>query len=939
MLPVLSLLLPSLIPSAHAFAPTEIGDPGAPARTYPSNAGPQVRLRQQAGWQAFLAGEGAGWVARFDERTGTAHRAWGPSIPLGPLADRSAVDAAMRGLFARQPGLIGVDAAQLKLKTANYLAETDTWYVEYDRYVPVAGGQPGTQAGGPQALPLYGAAITARIRGERLMLLGIDSYPELQSVGAAEIGRDQAFLLAATQGPIGLNAREDLTAVEMILPLEQDGSLALRRVWAVRSRAEIPPGLFQGFVDAQSGALLAWFNEYRSFSGTVYGTHATRTLDGSYSTSPMPLLDIDGGNGGGTTTAADGSFTLPDGAQYTAVLEGDYATVENDAGGEGALSFSSGSPTWTTASATQAEISSYVFVHQVRDWGLQFGPEVDMVTDPLLIIVNQNQTCNAYFDGNLNFFRAGDGCNNTGEIGDVVYHEWGHGYHYYSLQAGTFDSTISEGLSDCVAFFQTLDPYIAPYFGTDGSAIRRVDQDRVYPDDLVNESHEDGLIFAGAIWDLLAEMSATYNETPYASKGRAWAETAELFTNGIKAGGTLESIFEDFVVADDDNNDLSDGTPHLCELLTAFGQHGLGYGGQGGLLSIDHLSLQNQAAQVDIPVTAALQNLAPLCNDAAIQSASIRWSVDGGGWQEAAMNIQDLDVSGNIPAQADGAIVSYYLEIDDGNDTMLWPPGGERAPYTFYVGGLEELYCETFDSSDGGYTHALLDGTDREGADDWVYGGPGGLSGDPVSAFTGRQVWGNDRGGGNYNGAYQSDIVNRLSSVSIDTQGASTLIVQYRRWLTVEDGIYDRARVYGNDAILWENHASDRAGDEHTQDVDWVQHTLRIEGGADPLVLGWEIASDGGLEFGGWNVDDVCVYRTADSTIIPGGDTGDDTGTGSDAGDTGADEGQNLDSGKGIDIAGGCACSAGDSAGGRGAGLAAGLLLAGLAIQRRRATA
>jgi MYXO-CTERM domain-containing protein len=142
-----------------------------------------------------------------------------------------------------------------------------------------------------------------------------------------------------------------------------------------------------------------------------------------------------------------------------------------------------------------------------------------------------------------------------------------------------------------------------------------------------------------------------------------------------------------------------------------------------------------------------------------------------------------------------------------------------------------------------------------------MVGTPGGLSGDPDAAFSGRRAWGNDHGGGNYNGAYQADIRNRLSSVPIDVSGLDRVVVQYRRWLNVEDGVYDVASVYANDEVVWSNHATNqRQGDEHTQDTDWVLHTLVVDGPGDSLTLGWEIDSDGGLEFGGWNVDDVCVY-------------------------------------------------------------------------------
>ena len=101
--------------------------------------------------------------------------------------------------------------------------------------------------------------------------------------------------------------------------------------------------------------------------------------------------------------------------------------------------------------------------------------------------------CNAYFDGELNFFRKGEGCNNTGRLSDVSYHEWGHGFHYHNLLSGVFDGSVSEGLADSIAFLQTGDAKISPYFYVSGGHIREVSANRSYPEDIVNEVHIDGL--------------------------------------------------------------------------------------------------------------------------------------------------------------------------------------------------------------------------------------------------------------------------------------------------------------------------------------------------------------------------------------------------------------------------------------------------------------
>lgn len=913
---MLLALLGLVTPASLAFAPTDDVWLGIePARTMRVHASRQARLAQSSAWRAFTDGEGYGWRARFDEGTGTAWRAWGPGIDLGTLASAKQVDGAMRQFLARNEGLVAVPLEELALRRASYVARTDTWYVEYDR--KVAGAR------------IWRGGVTARIKHGVLVLFGIETYPELRGVEPAELDAAAAIEAAELLGPAAFAVHTDVSAEPVILPREVEGRLTYALTWEVRSRTKTPPGRWVSHVDARTGELLNVYNEVRFLDGTLWATHDTRTVNGDFSTSPVPLADISGASSGGSfTTGTDGSFSVTGDEAWVTQLRGDYVTVRNEAGNEGSLSFSTASPTWTEDDATLAEIDSYIFLHHVRDWGLVFAPEVPQVTEPLRSNVNLGETCNAYWNGDVNFYQEGGGCNNTGRIADVNYHEWGHGFHYYSLEAGDFDGSISEGIGDVVSVLLTLDPEVAPYFGTNGGSIREVDSDRVYPDDVVGEVHEDGLIFGGAVWDLYLALSETYGEA-VGTKGTAWAVTSQLFADAIKAGPTIPESYDEFVLADDDNGDLSDGTPHQCELIDAFGMHGLGPNGEGSsLLQISHASVGNQPSGGGIALSGDVLNTSPACVSFELANVDVVYSTDAGvSWDEAPLSVSGDSFSGAFPSIEAGNVVWYYLRAQgvDGNEVTL-PAGGEIAPYSFFVGGLEEIYCEPFDD-DGGYEHALLDGTDQRGADDWDYGEPGGYSSDPADAYTGRNVWGNDLGGGQYNGDYQASVVNRLTSPSIDLGGADAIVIQFRRWLNVEDGVYDRARVYLDEDVVWQNYeTSTREGDAHTEDSEWILHTILAEPAGSSVTLGWEIDSDGGLEFGGWNIDDVCVYRLGPAEP-------DDTGTdGDDTGPTGDELPDDLDGDDDpVVLTGGCGCDVA----GNGVGVVAALAGA-LAVARRR---
>ncbi|MEO1337320.1 MAG: hypothetical protein AAFV29_16880, partial [Myxococcota bacterium] len=123
-------------------------------------------------------------------------------------------------------------------------------------------------------------------------------------------------------------------------------------------------------------------------------------------------------------------------------------------------------------------------------------------------------------------------------------------------------------------------------------------------------------------------------------------------------------------------------------------------------------------------------------------------------------------------------------------------------------------------------------------------------------------VLGNDLGEDRFNGAYQADIVNQVTSPPIDTRGFSVVRLQYRRWLNVEDADFDTATILANDQPVWSNFATGDNGDTHHQDRQWRFHDVDLSDAIDTepqLQLTFRISSDGGLEFGGWTIDDLCV--------------------------------------------------------------------------------
>jgi C1A family cysteine protease len=198
------------------------------------------------------------------------------------------------------------------------------------------------------------------------------------------------------------------------------------------------------------------------------------------------------------------------------------------------------------------------------------------------------------------------------------------------------------------------------------------------------------------------------------------------------------------------------------------------------------------------------------------------------------------------PTVAEGTSVSFHLAISSSEGS--WSGG-----FTVMVGDVVTLFFDDMESGTNGWTHAQV-----ATQDDWMRGAPGSNASDPASAYSGSNIWGNDLAPSGWNGDYASDVHNYLRSPAVDCTGYTGTYLRYMRWLTVEEGIYDQATIYVNGTQVWQNQSSG-----NHLDTQWVEHIIDISAVADgnsSVVVEYHMESDGGLEFGGWNIDDFGVY-------------------------------------------------------------------------------
>lgn len=216
-----------------------------------------------------------------------------------------------------------------------------------------------------------------------------------------------------------------------------------------------------------------------------------------------------------------------------------------------------------------------------------------------------------------------------------------------------------------------------------------------------------------------------------------------------------------------------------------------------------------------------------------------------------------------IPGAGSPVTIAYQLvAYDDAGGTEAAPEGLD-ARYDFFVGTKNVVYANDFEgATDEGWTHAQV-----ATQDDWQRGAPAGKAGDPASAASGSNVWANDLGASGWNGEYQPDVNNWLRSPQIDASGASGLVLEFARWLTVESAQYDQAQIWVGGQLVWEN---DFLAD--TVDAAWTTEAIDVGAQADgnPAVeIEFRLLSDGGLEFGGWTLDDVQLVEYGPAPAPP----------------------------------------------------------------------
>jgi len=823
--------------------------------------------------RAFLAQSGPHWRVTWSPEHGTPALIFGgarAALPAAKAGDPAALEAAARGLVDELSPALGFDASTLELvrvKSLAHLAAAGGVTKTVVKFRQVAGG-----------VPVHHAFVNVLFDAQgRVLALDNTALPHVsQAPVAPEVSEAVALdvALAAFASDTPFTAASFERGEYVLFPAQVAAGKPLVRataayVFKLDAGLERFTGVtpvIRSYAVAATGTprvLGSWSHVHNAdLTGTVKGWgQVGLAADGNEADVLHALKDVRlTGSGVPTTYTNDaGGFTIPGIASpvtLTAALEGQYSRVVNQAGSETtvAVLVTPGVPATFTFNAglaeqTTAEVNAHHFTEVFRDWLLSIDPGETAFNFQQTENVNIASTCNAYYDGaSTNYYLAGGGCPNTA-YSTVVWHEIGH---WANDIFGTFNGGdgMGEGAADCWAMYIGDDPIVADDFFGPGTFIRTGLNTLPFCGDAspgcYGEVHADGEPLMGAIWKVRAELKSGLGDV-------AGGDLADHLLVGwfqaFNDTGINSIIEEHWLVLDDDDANIDNGTPHYSMIDAGFTAQAFP-GFDLPLFSISHTPLVQVNSELQVPIQAVVTE-----ENGTLTGVTLNWSNDGGlNYNAVAMTALAGDLwRGFVPGQTSPKTVRYWLSAFGPGGSNQLPKAAPTDAFQYDIGALTTHLSYDFEPvSDESWTHAQV-----QVQDDWQHDVSNGKSGDPPAAYSGSRLWGNDLGPEGWNGSYKPDVNNYLLSPVFNFSGKTGLRLRFQRWLAVEEAIFDQAELFVNATRIFVNPQNG-----NLIDLAWTAQDFDIGSLANnnaSVQFKFELTSDAGLEFAGWNIDDFRV--------------------------------------------------------------------------------
>lgn len=546
---------------------------------------------------AWRAQHGANWRADRSELTGYTHFLYGGSAePLFAPASDEDFDKLALAALERSRGLHGVDPATLVHDRTIFLplgmvGTTDKLSVRFRQElggVRVVGGWVNVLFDRTGRLLSIDNAALPDVRG------GLGD-PRIDSAGAAAIAT--AFFAQEAPG-----VAVQVGAAELVVCRSTDpSSIAPRLAWRIEvvpTDRTVEAEACAFFIDATSGEALEReaLEHHFDVSGRVL-IQVTSGLGPYSSSAPVlttgaPHIYVHGGPAGQVETDANGYFTFVGASPpllvnvrtwdgrfclSSQILRDNFSLLPVSSGSQNEVYMSFGPNDYDTPYG-----NAYYWVNLLRDWVRAVNP-LDSTADVRFdIIANLDaSSCQEdvnFFINELSFYNPGP-CPGGASAPDTAYstvvlHEAGHvlNHHYGS---GNGSDGFGEGTADTFAMYVAGQPIVGQDFYGTGQHWRTGLNTRQFCGDANlgchGSLHANGEVLMGALWKVRARLVTNYGEFAGAAIANG---LLSAWMNGYDDAQIKSVIQTRWLVLDDNDGNLSNGTPRWMEIAGGFSEQG-----------------------------------------------------------------------------------------------------------------------------------------------------------------------------------------------------------------------------------------------------------------------------------------------------------------------------------------------------------------------------
>jgi hypothetical protein len=593
-------------------------------------------------------------------------------------------------------------------------------------------------------LPVYGSRIQISSRGDDPVFVSANPFILPGSFDPLPtFNLKQSQQLAIDLATANLAETNWFDHELVVLPRQISGLSEERLAWLLYCGAAGAEGSWRLMIDAHSGELIEQTSLTvnlvpSGISGEIAGQIAYPTPYGEVTRFPFPHAQcriVPAGGGEPIFDYSDeaGLFSFPEVAEADSLitrLAGRYITiVETQLEGETPELGSSApeSPVllnWSESDASGAAQGAYIFANRAHDRLKTMDPEFTWLDSPVPVVVNSTEgTCNAFAhlipSAPFLQFQISNGlCENVAAIADVVYHEYTHLATMYAYLPEWAPEPFAEAFADYFAASLVNSSLIGQDLFGPGTMLRNLNNNKTWPVDPTCQQspHCSGLVLSGALWDI---RSALINECDNESVAVALADSLFHFMRSAKPLDFQSALIQ-MLLVDDDDGDLTNGTPHLELIVQGFANHNI----YDSDFVVSHTPLADtETIGAERELTLSVQSILPPTDG----GVRIFYRFNDNRYTEVPLTGTNGEYQFLMPGAPANTQVDYYFRLRDGQDQEVTvPASAPQELFSYFTGnditapqlfhqppdygatGSNDLWLEAFARDNSGQISSLL---------------------------------------------------------------------------------------------------------------------------------------------------------------------------------------------------------------------------------------